>query len=589
MSVPALPAFLAVRRRPTPADHGKAEAAAWTELLRKHPGAPPLLPAQGRVLTEASQAGPEVGLFGTMGVGIGKTLSILLMGMIWQPRRPVLLAPAKMEDTFKVALATWAPHYPIVIPRFITYEHLSNFPNVLLDYGPDCLFADEAHWLRNRASGRTKRVYNYLNHGPPCRFVPVSGTIAGQSVRDYAHLAEWALRGGTFLPTTHTELAQLASVVDLDGRPDSGAERLASVVCDAMEEPTHDVHGKELTLAVRTRRALRRRMAETPGVVVSHGFSHTATVYLEAFRPSTAAEVAPVLREIERDWQITRADGEVEIFEEATAVEAAGRHVSCGFYYVPDWPVDPATGAAVPDKEWKDARSVWHKAVRSVARRGIHGLETEALIRDYVGRWVDNVPTPDDVAAGQPWVAYQAFRDWRRVPENPVPGRIYPVCDRPPPPVRTVWLSYDYVDSVVAFARAAKSIGIFVHSDALFFAFAQRGLPCYGQGDGDVPTGTPIAVMKSRIHAEGKNYQWWSKLLDAEPTPNASEVEQKIGRVHRTGQKADEVFYYTALATNYQIRTYRRLKERARLIEDLDKPMIINHAVDRTGIREDDK
>ena len=125
-----------------------AEAERWTRALRKHPGAPPLKPEQGIVLTMATrsaQVGEPHGCFCAMPVGSGKTLTSLLVPTVVAAERPLLLIPPSMRDQLREDIAMWQQHYHFVPPKYIAYSDLS-MPTAtsFLEYmQPDMLIADE--------------------------------------------------------------------------------------------------------------------------------------------------------------------------------------------------------------------------------------------------------------------------------------------------------------------------------------------------------------------------------------------------------------------------------------------------------------
>jgi SNF2 family DNA or RNA helicase len=71
-----------------------------------------------------------------------------------------------------------------------------------------------------------------------------------------------------------------------------------------------------------------------------------------------------------------------------------------------------------------------------------------------------------------------------------------------------------------------------------------KGLVVYGAGE-DIPDGPAHhCAMSVKAHGTGKNLQQWSNNLLTSFLPNGSTLEQLIGRTHRLGQQADEVFVY---------------------------------------------
>lgn len=87
-------------------------------------------------------------------------------------------------------------------------------------------------------------------------------------------------------------------------------------------------------------------------------------------------------------------------------------------------------------------------------------------------------------------------------------------------------------------------------------AFARRlerasGAPYYG-AEGKNSAGQPIekhnprdgaCIASIKANSTGRNLQAWNRSLIVSPGLNAALWEQNLGRLHRDGQKADEVIY----------------------------------------------
>ena len=78
-------------------------------------------------------------------------------------------------------------------PVPVSYGRLSSRAGVLEELAPLVVIADEAHYLRARDSGRTRRVLRYLDANPHVVFIPLSGTLIRRTITDAAHLFNRAL------------------------------------------------------------------------------------------------------------------------------------------------------------------------------------------------------------------------------------------------------------------------------------------------------------------------------------------------------------------------------------------------------------
>jgi hypothetical protein len=190
--------------------------------------------------------------------------------------------------------------------------------------------------------------------------------------------------------------------------------------------------------------------------------------------------------------------------------------MSQGFYYRWDWPNGE-------DTEWLEARSTWHRLVRNyLLHHNTPGMDSPALLATAAetGIWREG---------------RAAFSAWSAVVMRPIP------------PTVPVWVD----DSIVQFAakwakeraRRKQRAIIWYEQRAMGEALSGiAGLPLYAGGDGDPDEGEPIIVCSRSAYGTGKNLQAWSWNLVLCPMANGSQWEQLIGRTHRPGQLADEVF-----------------------------------------------
>jgi hypothetical protein len=460
-----------------------------------------LWPLQNAALHELSLAN---GGFLSISVGGGKTLVSLLAADAMQSRRMVLLVkPQLRQQLYHRDVPFYSKHFKIPLDRIhvVSYNELSSVKrrDVLDKINPDLIVADEAHSLRMLSSARTRRFVRYMRQHPGTRFVALSGTMSKRSIKDYAHLIEFALRKNSPLPVSFRVLEEWAEALDVSDEPkDPGVLRLFCVNGEGVRE------------------GYQRRVNETLGVVASAEGSLGTSLIIA---PRTLA-LPPVVmdRLFNKDtglyatWQV----GE-EALADGMALNRAARQIVSGFYYEWKWKDGKR------DAEWIMARRAWHKAVRTYLQHNSRaGMDSPFLLARAAqeGRW--------DCPAWAGWAA---------------------VKDRPEPQTVATWLSPFMVRDAVIWARErvkAKENGIiFYEHNALGQAIAQVGeLPIFGAG-ADATTAdvkkTPVIVCSIRAQGEGKNLQAWNRMLVTAPPANGLAWEQMIGRQHRPGQQADEV------------------------------------------------
>lgn len=184
------------------------------EAGRRGPGIKPCIRelrlAQAWGLYEAGIAG---GLFGTIGVGHGKTLLGLLLPLALRARTTALLVPPKLVPQVVLEYRLAAQHF--WVPALVVHgQHACEHPVAgapvlhLMPYSlisqkgytdwftrtmPDAVVADEAQRLRNPDCATTSRVMRHV-HATGCMFACYTGTPTDQAADEYFHLVAMALR-----------------------------------------------------------------------------------------------------------------------------------------------------------------------------------------------------------------------------------------------------------------------------------------------------------------------------------------------------------------------------------------------------------
>lgn len=453
-----------------------------------------LWPIQKAALEEARKAN---GLFAPIGVGHGKTLITLLLPVAMRSKCTVLLVPPALKKQLERDIDGYSIHFKI--PRdtlhILSYNDLSRTSGVgsLESINPDLIVADEAHSLRRKQSVRTKRFLRYMRNAPGTRFCALSGTMTTRSILDYAHLIELALKKNSPLPQGWHEVNDWAGALDVDP-----PERLAPGALTALHTQTSLVWPEPEA----TRRCFRERLVETQGVVATEESAlGTSLVISPMFTGMIPPSVRGKARKVRNDW---RVDDE-EIIE-ATHMGRVLSQLFSGFYY--KW--DPK-----PPAMWLDARAEWHRELRDFLRyRATGGLDSPALIEAAV---LDGRLTSPNHSE---WVKWKnAFK----------PNTVE---------VRTD----DYLQKVANRWAGLRKTGILWYRHAATGALLERDFPTYGPGDDASAATEPVIACSIAAQGTGKNMQHYHNNLLLEMPSNGTVLEQLIGRTHRPGQKADEVY-----------------------------------------------
>ncbi len=498
-----------------------------TSLLKTPEGTMALKPVQALALYEI---GTYKGLFGPIRVGGGKTLISLLAPYVLELQRPILLLPAALIEKTERERRQLAKHWRVARNlRFISYESLGleKSADILKMYRPDGIIADEAHLLKNKKAGRTRRVLRYMKESPETCFIAISGTMMKASLRDFAHILTWTHGKGAPIPTNEGDLEFWASCLDESKNPFGRTQPGALLKQATMEDQGEDDFAT-------ARRWFRRRLLETPGVVATQGDQVSCSLYVRAleFNPSSVTDdnfsTLRSLWETPDGWALSQA---VDVWRVA-------RELALGLHYV--W--DPR-----PPPEWLTARREWAAFVRDVLSRS-RTLDTELQVA--------NACRLGDLDR-------DAFDAWQEIKDE------FKINSKP------VW--HDVTALETCERWMAKGPGIVWVEHGFFGRELEKrtGVPYCREGGLDkngiaIESHDPKRPLIASIRANGtgRNLQAWCRnLITSCPTGN-SELEQTLGRTHRDGQKADAVEVDILLGCLEHATAWETARARARATED---------------------
>ena len=515
-----------------------AEALAGLDLTEKHrrPEGTFTLTATQSLVLHFAETCP--GVLGHIAVGGGKGLLSMLLPSAMKAKKPVLLLPPKLVETFHREYRKFRPHFRLCENlKVIPYSMLSvaSGADLLVAFSPDLIILDEAHELKRPEAARTKRFLRYCRQFPATRVVPMSGTLTKRGLLDYAHLAELSLREGSPLPQVAADLLAWANVVDADGVPRADDYWSMLELLPAGWQGLEDEERRSVA-----RSAFRERLRATVGVVCTSGGSAENALTFTPLPFEEPGGIREARLALEQDW--VRPDGEE--LESPLAVYRVQSQLSSGFFYLWDWP------DGVVDTEWMEARGRWHRAVRSILKRDL--AEFDSPLR--VARGIVSGRLDDKEARS----AYEGWVEQRH---------------KLKPPTKTVWLDSFLIEQAVAWAIALlekKQEGILWYEHAAVGeALAQAGLRVYGAGeDLDTATSPPVFAAAIRVHGTGKNLQRYAKNFVLNWPGDGATCEQLVGRTHRQGQEADEVEVFYPEHTPQAREAVRRALRDARYIED---------------------
>ncbi len=489
-------------RRTWSPDRAEAAAEALTQAFRVPGSTARLFPIQAVSLIEF---GLHRGAVAMLPVGKGKTLLSLLAPRMVACKRPVILLPAHLIDKTEAEAREYRRDWTLPLYQLQSYQTLARVSQHgwLEAYQPDCVIADEAHYLKNKGAAVTKKVMRYLDDHPEVPFLPMTGTPLGRSIEDVAHLAGRALGPLSPFPRVWKDLDEWARALDVDV-PDN--RRLAPGVLSHLGGPL-----------VEPRHAFRERLISTPGIITSADPELAPPIVVTSHTldlDQAQAEAFALLRE---KWETP--DG--QLAEDGPSVWRHARELSTGFFST--W--DPAA----PD-HWRIARRAWAAECRRVLAENRRQLDSVEAVVNHILAHPDHYPD-----------AARLYAEWIAVEPDYTPSP------------RPVWISDRTIDWIGAFVRKASGpVILWTDRPVVGERLRERfGWPYYGEQGIDTRTGARSKdhdparlgsmVVSRRANDSGLNLQAFSRNLVIDVPTTGKDWQQLIGRTHRTGQTADRV------------------------------------------------
>lgn len=543
-----------------------------------------LFPAQAEALRAFQLTGGGVH---PIGVGFGKTLASLLIASDattrLMHRKIVYFCPSHLVTQFVDTDIPWA-RQRIPLPFSIhvlggrdkasrlaiarsdkrglyvfPYSLLSlqDARDLLMAIQPDLIIADEAHRLANPGAARTKRVRDLWNNSK-CLLVALSGTITRKKVTDYHHLAHRALGEGNFLPNSTSLAHEWGSVLDADGGNLSASAPLLPLLNwaranfpDKAKDFTDDQHG--------FRHAFQRRLCTTPGVY-STGDASIGTSLTICTRPVEQYEKHqnwPALKElidkVEGAWLTPNNDP----IEHAIHTHKWMMELTAGFYNMLKWP-SRETLATRKKISQDQADEVLGKSENYHLHRRLFSSELRLWLEANAA---DKIDTPFLVEGnmyrhGDRDVGDKLYSVWRDMKDLDFETRI----ERDSSAVRVC--DYKILEAAkwACLRRGEGGIIWYYHNEV--GEWIREMLEGYGVDCLHCPAGSKansqiinhdnkkkIIIASQKAHGEGKNLQHFEHQFFTQWPRPAADAEQTLGRLHRSGQKADELQVFVPTTT----------------------------------------
>lgn len=467
----------------------------------------------------------------SIGVGHGKTLIgyCLPKALGIDATRVVVIVPAATRQTFVDAGAFFSGLFDVPAKlTVLSYEDLSSPEQLdaLQKLAPSVIYADEAHKLRNTASVRTKRLFEYLDNNPEVIFIPASGTLYRNSIFDAEPTLRRALRENSPLPLNYATLSQWSDCLDVPGGADFVAAKDADWYVVRKLVAAFGEHGgniDKLPLANRrpiARAAFNARFSTTPGVVVTREASFSGSLLMRKIGIDLPPELINMRAELESTW--TRPDGE-EITDHL-CFNATMRQLALGYYLRWKWDDD------VKDhiKEiWLMRRAEYNKTLRGYLQAPDAMYDSRALVERALLAG-DSLPVKlrDD------------FARWKEFENR---------CN---PTTEAVTVDDSVIANIVLFARVyAQRALVWYKHGAEAALLAAQGVRIVELDKDPDPAFEGLQALSLAAHRDGRNLQAFDTNIVLQPPANGEAWQQLLGRTHRPGQKADEVTCYVLAHT----------------------------------------
>lgn len=506
--------------------------------------------------------------------GDGKAfISILCLTLLDDVSNPLLLVPAHLrKQTNEQVLPLMRKHWRVrddIEVRGYSELSLAKNAEMLQRRLPGAIILDECHYVRNKQSGRGRRMVRYMKENPGTVVVALSGTITQRSIKDYAHILEWthgALK--TPLPTRYQDLDEWALALD-EGLDDDRrvAPGALSVFC---------AEGESVA------KGFQRRLMETPGVVFGDSSQVSCSLTLSKLAWPAPPAAQPLLQQLRDTWTDPNGDAVME----AVDMWRKARQLSLGFWLKWDPPAP---------RDWLDARVGWNTYVRNTLEHNKRKLDTPRQVAIEAENAHGYPPRPATPTRGEGFTerhaAYKVkLQAWETFTEKLVADldpdncewwlskKLPDACpwcawmqirDTFKPNTVAEWIDDSLAQRCAEWAREHNGI-VWVENPVFGERVAQLGgFPYFGAGDEQIidHPGGPIAASL-RAHGTGRNLQdRWSKMLFTSVPSSALPIEQGLARCHRANQREDEVQAWFLLGEDEQLASFEKANQQAEYVK----------------------
>lgn len=439
---------------------------------------------------------------------------------------------------------------------------------MLAGINPDLVIADEVHNLKNKNAARTKRLLGWRewkiqNEGIDPALLAMSGTITSKSIEDYHHLISWALGDGSPLPKGGATAQAWAQVIDsgssIMGEFQTGP--LKPLVRWASKHFSGEVFRDTVS---DFRRAFKLRLTSAPGVVTTGDAEVDCSLVVETLPvDEPSAELTNLMVQVKEEMLTPNGD-EIDC---AIHTFKWLNELSAGFYNELVWPTleriqkrysmdEPNAKAALAlGKEYHGCQQLYHKKLREFLADSPLGCDTPMEVARQINQQPENMPSDlvgayNDMRGAQveSEQVYGVLIEREGHAHRVDPYKVEAAVDwafktkRGQPKGCILWVSHIEVGQWLA--ELARKRG------------KDRVLYCPAGDEANATIIDPanadkVVIASMSAHGVGKNLQHFQRQLFVQWPRDAKLAEQVLGRLHRSGQQADEITAYRFDATGF--------------------------------------
>lgn len=473
-------------------------------------------------------------VFGSVGVGHGKTIISILLSVVTRSHRTLLMIPSNLvgqltridipqfEEWFNIKL-DWCSiqdksqhqrrelmdtHRLTIFPySYLSTEDTTDLLNLS---NADLIVCDECHYLKNFGNAKIDRFLSYIDEHPDVSLCFMSGTIIKKSLMDYHHLIGRCLKHLSPLPHDRQLMIDLEELISYKNYKKVDSSKF---LCK-LEPPLKAGYGEYLVYVDQARAFMQKLFDSSPATVRTENQSVDCSIMINVILVTPNPTITQHLTTLREAWETPHGD----LIEDYLQMAQIATQISSGFYYRLYW----AEGTPDWVLEHHQKRMELVNAIRRWVRyRHRPKYDTLGLVEKALERG-------DPIVRGLR-VEYEAWLN------SKVEDEIQERSEE------TFWLSSYKIEEAKEWALKKKKGIIWYKWDACGEALAlaiPNSVYCPAKADIELLKQSKILIC-GFSHAEGKNLQHLSDNLLFDIPNSGALMEQLIGRTHRQGQEAD--------------------------------------------------